>query len=134
MESHSLCYLENPAISAEEIAALRTAVGWTGMLEQYRKTVGKSYFWAVCFCQTNGPVGYVDVLSDGVLDGFVRDLMVHPQYRKRGIGSTLLNMAIRRLREDGVFAVNVLFRTDLTSFYEKAGFTVLTGGMIVRRQ
>ena len=48
----------------------------------------------------------------------------------RGIGKELLRIIAREARTRGIRLVGVLFDPDLTEFYRKAGFTIISGGMI----
>lgn len=124
-----LNYVENPDLQAQEIAALRTAVGWDAREEKLQKIVGCTYMTAACQDE-NLLVGFVDVISDGVDDAFIRNLLVHPRYRRRGIGLQLLKIVVQRTKQDNIKTVNVLFEPELTGLYLKAGFRIIGGGLI----
>ena len=122
-------FIEKPAVAPEELASLRKAVGWDRRLSRIRKTVGCCYYWVGC--RFNGRlVGYVEVISDGVDDAYIRSLIVHPAYQKRGIGMRMLKMVITRIKADRIKTVNVLFEPELAGFYRKAGFRIVSGGLI----
>ena len=36
-------------------------------------------------------LGYVDCVSNGVTDAYIQDLMVHPEYQGKGVGTELMN-------------------------------------------
>jgi ribosomal protein S18 acetylase RimI-like enzyme len=72
----------------------------------------------------------VDVVSDGIDDAYIRDLVVHSDYQRRGIGSKLLDMVVRRVKTDGIKMVNVVFEPGLKEFYRKANFVIMSGGII----
>lgn len=124
-----LRFEENPILKAEQVAALREAVGWDGRLEKHRKILGNTYFCAACFADAQ-LVGYVDVVSDSIDDAYVRDLVVHPNYQHRGIGSKLLAMIVERVKSDGIKMVNVVFQPEFAEFYRRAGFIIMAGGVI----
>lgn len=69
--------------------------------------------------ETDNIVGFVTVLSDGVLAAYIPLLEVVPAYRGRGIGTALLRRAL--------LSVHDLYMTDLScdpqmlSFYERFG-------------
>lgn len=121
--------VEKPEIQAEELALLRKSVGWDGQVEQVIQTVGCSYFWAGCFAGGK-LVGYVEVISDGIDDAYIRNLIVHREYQRRGIGLKLLGLATARIKADGIKMANVLFEPELAPFYRKAGFAIISGGLI----
>ena len=122
-------FAESPVLKAEQVAALREAVGWDGRVEKYRQILGNTYLCAACFSDDR-LVGYVDVISDGIDDAYIRDLAVHPDYQRRGIGSKLIAMVLERVRSDGIRMVNVVFEPELAKFHRRAGFTIMAGGII----
>ena len=124
--------VEKPGIKADELAALRKAVGWDGDPDRICKTVGCSYFWAGAFAGEL-LVGYIEVVSDGVDDAYIRNLMVHPRCRHRGLGLKLLGVAADRIKTDGIRMINVLFEPALADFYRKAGFKIICGGLMDNR-
>lgn len=124
-----LCYEYNPCLKADQIARLRELVKWDGRLEKYKKKLGNTYFCVACFAD-NELIGYVDIVSDGIDDAYIRDLIVHPDYQRCGIGSKLLGMVIKRVKADGIKMVNVVFDPRLEEFYRKANFIIMSGGII----
>jgi ribosomal protein S18 acetylase RimI-like enzyme len=68
--------------------------------------------------------GYITALSDGVACAYISALEVRPEYRRRGIGSTLLKQMVERL---DVFGVYLSCAPKMAPFYQAAGFTSVTG-------
>ena len=66
-------------------------------------------------------VGTLTVKSDGVNDAIIDDLVVHPDYRKRGIGSELLKAALDRTDNLDVQLYPIPGRE---SFFARFGFVV----------
>lgn len=124
-----LCYECNPFLKAEQVARLRELVGWEGRFEKFKKKLENTYFCVACFAGDT-LVGYVDVVSDGIDDAYIRDLVVHPDYQRRGIGSKLLDMVVKHIKSNGIKTVNVLFEQHLKEFYRKANFKIVSGGLI----
>lgn len=124
-----LTFQYSPLLTPEQVAELRIAVGWDGRVEKYRKKLGKSYLCVCCF-DAKRLVGYADVVSDGIDDAYIRDLIVHPAYQRSGIGSRLLAMIAERIKSDGIKMVHAFFDPSLKTFYTKAHFTILLGGVI----
>jgi ribosomal protein S18 acetylase RimI-like enzyme len=125
----SLRFEYNPLLEAQQVADLRVSVGWDGRVEKYKKKLGRSYLCVACF-DTTMLVGYADVVSDGVDDAYVRDVIVHPDYQHRSIGTTLLDMISKRIRSDGIKMVHVIFDPSLETFYRQANFTIMLSGII----
>jgi ribosomal protein S18 acetylase RimI-like enzyme len=124
-----LRYEYSPHLKAEQVAGLREMVNWDRRIEKFKKKLGNTYFCVACFADDT-LVGYVDVVSDGIDDAYIRDLVVHPDYQRCGIGSKLLDMIITRVRSDGIKTLNVVFEPRLKEFYAKANFVIMAGGII----
>lgn len=122
-------YEYTPNLKAEQVASLRESVGWDARVEKFKKKLGNTYFCVACFKDDN-LVGYLDVVSDGIDDAYIRDLVVHPDYQRRGIGLNLLNMVIKRAKSDGIKMVNVIFEPRLENFYKRANFVIMSAGQI----
>ena len=125
----SLRYEYTPFLEAQQVADLRLSVGWDGRVEKYKKKLGRSYLCVACF-DTSMLVGYADVVSDGVDDAYVRDVIVHPDYQHRSIGTKLLDMISKRIRSDGIKMVHVIFDPSLETFYRQANFTIMLSGIM----
>ena len=123
------CYEYSPHLKAEQVAELREKVNWESRVEKFKEKLGNTYFCVACFAGDT-LVGYVDVVSDGIDDAYIRDLVVHPDYQRRGIGLTLLDMVITRVRSNRIKTLNVVFEPRLKEFYEKANFIIMAGGII----
>lgn len=63
--------------------------------------------------------GYITALSDRVACAYISALEVRTGYRRRGIGTTLLNQMVDRL---DVFGVYLSCAPDVVPFYAAAGF------------
>lgn len=123
-------YKINEDISALELADLRQSVGWNRM--EYELSGNKLQDFLRIACYDNLQlIGYVSVVSNGVLDGYIQDLIVRPDYQNSGIGTALMNKAINYLKEKKIYMISVIYGgEELKSFYEKFGFhTMLCGQM-----
>lgn len=63
-------------------------------------------------------VGAVRILSDGYLFSTIPEIVVHPEYRRRGIGSQLMNLA-EELAPTGLFFGA---KSGKEVFFERLGF------------
>lgn len=124
-----LQYILNPAVSGDQVAVLRTAVKWDARGDKMEQILGATYMSVGCF-DGERLVGFVDVISDRVDDALIRILVVHPQYQRKGIALQLLKTVIEQVRTDRIRTTNVLFETDLSELYRKAGFRIIGGGVI----
>ncbi|HLW31809.1 MAG TPA: GNAT family N-acetyltransferase [Aequorivita sp.] len=68
------------------------------------------------------------MVSNRVTDAYIKDLMVRPEFQGQGIGTHLMNMAIKKLKEDRLYMISVVFEEKLIAFYKCFGFNLLYAG------
>ncbi|HLF01648.1 MAG TPA: GNAT family N-acetyltransferase [Anaerolineales bacterium] len=85
--------------------------------EQYRLSAENSYL--NCFARIDGKIiGNLRVLSDKVGNAYVVDVWTLSAYRKRGIATRMMELAMEKLDGQHVY----LFTDDAVEFYKKSGF------------
>ena len=117
-------------VDPREIENLRAAVGWDPSEGTYENVLRRHYAYYTARAGDSELVGYVSVLSDGIADAFLLDLMVHPTHQKAGLGIGLVRRAIRDMKRAGIQCVQVTFNDDLEPFYRQCGFHIFKGGII----
>ena len=76
-------------------------------------------------------VGFVNVVSDGLVHAWIQDTMVAERARRRGIATTLVAHAVERARTAGCEWLHVDFEDHLRPFYmESCGFVPTNAGLI----
>jgi GNAT superfamily N-acetyltransferase len=76
-------------------------------------------------------VGFVNVISDGLVHAWIQDTMVSGDARGLHIGTRVVNEAANRARQAGCEWLHVDFEDDLRSFYiDSCGFTPASAGLI----
>lgn len=103
------------------------------MENSYKNSLNNSFFYICCY-DDNNLIGFLDVISNGVTDAYIQDVIVNPKYQRKGIATTMMNMAIDRLKQNGVYAISVLFEKNLLTFYQKFGFKILMAGQMNTRE
>jgi len=126
-------YVIRGVVTPKQIADLRRSVGWNGMEDSYSRSLANSYFYICCYDEKL-LVGFLDVVSNGVTDAYIQDVVVRPGHQKKGIGTEMMNMAIKKLKQDGVFAISVLFEKKLKKYYKKFGFHMFLAGQMSTRE
>jgi GNAT superfamily N-acetyltransferase len=122
--------LRNEKLDGALIEDLRVAIGWDRMDGYYDRILARSYTHFSVNDNGGSLIAFVNVISDGIADAYLVDLMVHPDYQGKGIGHALVAQAIDELRADGIRTIQVIFEPRLEPFYRACGFQILQSGII----
>jgi GNAT superfamily N-acetyltransferase len=122
-------YIENSPTPAKDIADLREAVGWNRMESAYNNPSMISYFHIAAYVGER-LVGYIDSVSNCVTDAYIQDLIVHPDYQGKGIGTELMNRMIAELKRRNIYMISVVFEERLKPFYSRFGFLDMLCGQM----
>ena len=124
-----MIYICNETVSVKDLADLRESVGWSRMENEYNNPLLTSYYHIAVY-EEETLIGYIDCVSNGVTDAYIQDLMIHPDYQRRGIGTDLMKKMIDYLKKKHIYMISVVFEEKLKPFYEKFGFfNMLCGQM-----
>lgn len=97
---------------------------WAAQLERH------SLGW-VCARRDGRLVGFVNVAWDGAGHAFVLDTLVALVERRRGVGTTLVEIAAREAAAAGCEWLHVDYEDHLGGFYvESCGFTPCSAGVL----
>ncbi|HOI14053.1 MAG TPA: GNAT family N-acetyltransferase [Methanoculleus sp.] len=120
----------------ETIADLYRAGGWWNEEwnpEGLRALIAGSFAFAVAVDTGAGrAVGMGRVISDGVSDGYVQDLVILPRYRGRGIGTMILSALLDYCTSTGVAWVALVAEPGTEPFYTALGFRRMEGHIPMR--
>jgi ribosomal protein S18 acetylase RimI-like enzyme len=75
-------------------------------------------------------IGFVNVATDGGAHAFLLDPTVDPDYRRRGIGRTLVQTAIEVVRSGTCEWLHVDYEPQLEPFYAATGFRATAAGVL----
>ncbi|HHY82784.1 MAG TPA: GNAT family N-acetyltransferase [Clostridiales bacterium] len=95
----------------------------------YENDLMTSYFHISVY-DSDRLIGYIDTVSNGVTDAYIQDLMVHPEYQGKGIGTELMNRTIAYLKDRKIYMISVIFEERLLPFYKRFGFNLMLSGQI----
>lgn len=116
---------EYQAFQLEEILDLYRSVGWTNYLER-AELLEQAYAASLCVLgayDADRLTGIIRAVGDGKTIVFIQDLIVLPEYQRKGIGTKLLQAVMDRYQ--GVYQMELL--TDATektkAFYRSMGFS-----------
>jgi len=120
----------------EVIADLYRAGGWWN--EEWdpaglRALIAGSFAFAVAVDPATGrAVGMGRVISDGVSDAYIQDLVVLPGYRSRGVGTMVLSTLLDYCSSAGVTWVALVAEPGTETFYTALGFRRMEGHIPMR--
>ncbi len=120
----------------ETIADLYRAGGWWKEdwdPAQLAALIRGSFAFAVAVDrETGSAVGMGRVISDGVSDGYIQDLVVRPDYRGRGIGSKLVSALLEHCTGANLGWIGLIAEPGTDEFYAPLGFRRLEGYVPMR--
>lgn len=110
----------------DEIVYLYKAGGW--WKDSYDKTgisflIAGSFAFAIAVdTHTGKTIGMGRVLSDGVSDAYIQDLIVLPKYRRKTIGKTIIHTLIDYVTSKGITWIGLIAEPGSAQFYKTIGF------------
>jgi ribosomal protein S18 acetylase RimI-like enzyme len=115
----------------EEIVALYRAGGWWQESAENRSRIEPMIRGSFCFMVARAAEGMIvgmgRVLSDGSSDAYIQDVVVLPDYRRRGIGRELIRRLTRHCLEHNIEWIGLIAEPGTPAFYTDLGYTVLEG-------
>ncbi len=114
-------------LTAEEFVFLWKSVwGTPPALEQVRLAMENSVFRVSVYDRGN-VVAMARMIGDMGLCYYIKDVIVHPDYQKQGIGRWLINELLDFIKSNGISGTQIFVELcampDKIPFYEKFGFS-----------
>ena len=118
----------NNCLTASEYCRLRSAVGWQPIAEDQAKS-GLEHSDFIVACRDGEKiVGCARIFWDKGYIAYLADVMVTPEYQKRGIGKKLVKECIgyidSQLKEGWRIKIVIVSAKGKEAFYEKFGFAL----------
>ena len=118
------------SISTIDFMSLRESVGFSKVSTKQAQAAIENSNFIISANIDNRTVGMVRLITDG-LQALIMDLIVHPDYQKKGIGMCLMKHVlkyIQNMANDGNrILVNLLTDKGKIDFYQKFGFNESIG-------
>ena len=114
------------AISAEDCNRLRNSAGWPQMHPDQIETGLKNSAFIIAARDNDTTVGMARLVSDGGYVVFIVDVLVLPEYQRRGIGKAMMGKLMEHIHSqlhDGYcIQVDLMAAKGKERFYEAFGF------------
>lgn len=110
----------------EEIVNLYQSAGWwkdSYNQSRINELIKGSFVFAVVINSDSGDtIGMGRILSDGVSDAYIQDLVILPQYQGRGIGKKLVKILLDYCLSRGILWIGLISEPGQDNFYLSLGF------------
>lgn len=126
-------YKENYQIDKSDLEKLYSSVGWaayTKNLEVLEQAINHS-LQVISAWNEDELVGLIRVIGDGFTIIYVQDILVHPDYQDKKIGTELMTKILDNYPEVRQKVLLTEDAPDVRHFYEKFGFTSCDQGRAV---
>lgn len=111
-----------------EILPLYASVGWTAYTDQpetLRRGFENSLLTLAAY-EENRLIGILRAVGDGQTIVFVQDLLILPEYQRRGVGTALLRELLARYPQVRQIELTADDSPSLLAFYRKTGFVPMS--------
>jgi aralkylamine N-acetyltransferase len=146
--------MENEALDRADKICIRLVKAWEeeSIVELYRSAgwwredmdpsklhelISGSYLFALAIeISTGRPVGMGRVLSDGIADAYIHDVVVLVQWRRRGVGKMVVSALLEGCRSRGIGWIGIVAQPGTEKLYRSLGFEPMEGHvpmMLARR-
>lgn len=87
-----------------------------------------SFLFAVAIdISTRKTVGIGRVISDGISDAYFQDIVVLPEYRRKGAGRMILNALLDECHTRKISWISLIAEPETCNFYSALGFRPMIG-------
>jgi GNAT superfamily N-acetyltransferase len=110
--------------TSEELEELRKLVNW-GIPSRNALDLGlKNSLYGVCAVIDGKVVGTARVVGDGSTCFYVQDVIVHPEFQRKGIGLSIMEQIMNYVRKNACNGaiVGLMSAKGKEEFYERFGF------------
>lgn len=115
----------------EPIVELYRAGGWWREdMDPSRlpELISGSYLFAVAVdISSRRSIGMGRVISDGIADAYIQDVVVLPQWRKKGVGKMVISALLEGCRSRGISWIGVIAQPGTEMLYRSLGFVPMEG-------
>jgi N-acetylglutamate synthase-like GNAT family acetyltransferase len=121
---HDVFLVNSDSLNLAGVKALFTACKWDWLEPDSEMHSALQGSFRIYGCTVNDKwVGFARLISDGKICGLLIDCMVHPEFRRRGIGKALIEYIMDDARGNGLKVIQLLASREGFSLYQKSGFT-----------
>lgn len=120
-------YQDNTPISIDSLTQLYQSVGWRNYYKApaIMSQLLPGAWHYISAWEEDQLVGLIRTISDGCYILYIQDILVHPDYQRRAIGTSLVKQMLERAKD----MQQIILTTDDTEktiqFYQSLGFKTM---------
>ena len=118
----------NNEIGSAEVMEIFISVGWRKNANDIIKAFKNSYY--VTAYNENKLIGFARAISDGIYYTSIFDVIVKPEFQKKGIAKTMLKMLLQKFKGSYFF---LSYTPGNKKIYERCAFEELPTAMWINR-
>jgi GNAT superfamily N-acetyltransferase len=115
----------NQTPDRDQFSSLFETTGWNreyqATPEELMLAIGNSRYVIAAY-DGEKLVGFGRIVTDGVLHAMIFDMIVHPSYQRRGIGTHILRSLVMKCRAAKIRDIQLFCAVGKRAFYERNGF------------
>ena len=120
-------------LQAEDFVRLRVATGFAEIPLEHAKKALKNGLINVSVIYNGELVGMGRLVGDGAMYWYLQEILVLPQYQRKGIGTMIINHLVDYVKKSsttGLFTtIGGVSAIGKEPFYEKMGFDIISNGI-----
>ena len=118
--------IEKRPLKTEEYQLLRASTNWPVHTDETVAKALRSDLFSVCVLEKGNPIGIGRIVGDGALYYYIQDVIVLPDYQKRGVGKLVMMEIEKYLNKNcakNAF-IGLMAAKGVEGFYKKFGYVL----------
>nr|YP_009589074.1 GCN5-like N-acetyltransferase [Corallina ferreyrae]QBL75590.1 GCN5-like N-acetyltransferase [Corallina ferreyrae] len=117
---------KNKRIDLYELEQLCDTVGWVRRpLKKVKTAIEHSFLTVSLFYKNNNQtkmIAFARATSDNTFNATIWDVVVHPEFQRKGLGKILIKEVITELRYSDINTITLFADPQVINFYKNLGF------------
>lgn len=110
----------------DDFYELYETTGWNGRVGVYSpkelfRAISNSWYVVTVYYEQK-LIGFGRIISDGIYQTFITDIIIHPDFQRKGIGRNVMNLLVEKCKLSGIQWIQLSAAKGKKEFYEKLGF------------
>lgn len=122
-------------VNTKDIDEIHQLLNWGNYRPEQWSVIKKRSSFMVQVIENKKTIGFARCVDDSEMC-MIYDVIVHPHYQKKGIGTLLMNEVLKYIQTNHFATVSLFYDTNnntLTRFYEKFGFIQIPNAMRLKK-